>query len=90
MQAKLRELGCDIEWLMVGESRDDPPISSREKELLETLKQLGIRSPGELEKLVGENEKLRRALGPEVIAALSEAAIVMEKQAKYKIRKRKR
>lgn len=93
MHSRLRSLGCDIEWLMTGQipggeqhSRGHPSDVA----LLGALKELGIHSPDELRRLVDENDKLRRALGPEVIAALSEAAIVMEKQAKYKIRKRKR
>lgn len=58
MHAKLRELGCDIEWLMTGTYK-----TQEENEQVAKLRE-------ENSSLKSENDRLRSAISPEVVKLL--------------------
>lgn len=90
MQAKLRALGCDIEWLMTGnEGESVVPIDPELERCMEVLRSFGIRNAAQLRAMLEENKKLRGFIGTEAYAAFTEAAAVMEKRSHYAT-KRKR
>jgi transcriptional regulator with XRE-family HTH domain len=86
LQSRLRGLDCDIEWLFTGESKRQE--RTEETELIDLLRQHGIRTTEQLLERLRENERLKRSLGVEAYSTLLEVAAVREKQTKYR-RKRK-
>jgi|SRR3989339_943042 len=90
MQAKLRELGCDLKWLMTGEKEEKPTLSADDQQMLELLRDRGIRTAADLDQCISDREKLKRALGPVAYQTFVETAVAVgEKQARFR-GKRKR
>ena len=80
MQEKLRELGCDIEWLMTGEKGEQKhhAYTLEEEAILKRLRELGIDT----------KEKFDQYLSPESLA--SDLALVLrERMVKHKVRRKK-
>ncbi len=78
LHKRLREINCDIEWLMTGKKegeREEQPISREDIELLQRLKSFGIDSLDKLEKLCN----------PENLAK-DVALLLRERMASYKVK----
>ncbi len=63
MQDKLRELKCDIEWLMTGETKSADRVREKEIEYYKS----------ENEKLKQENDALKRSLAPHLVQTVLES-----------------
>lgn len=89
MQHRLRDLGCDIEWLMTGKESKQARADPAAEELIAVLKEAGITSPNQLRELLEQHEQLRRSLGPAAYQTVLEIARVAEHRGKYGGRKRR-
>lgn len=78
LQNKLRDLGCDIEWLMTGKTQEHKICTKSEQEILSFLQSIGVDSV----------DKIKTILSPEnTIKDISYA--LYERLQKYAVKKRK-
>ncbi len=79
MLKRLRAVGCDIEWLLTGRSREG---DGKIRELISILKQHGIVEPDVLRKIL-ESDKSRSEISPVLYdLAVSVARAVADRGAK--------
>jgi len=90
IRERLVKKGCNGEWLTTGEAKESPTVSRDDQQMLELLRDRGIRTAADLDQCISDREKLKRALGPVAYQTFVETAVAVgEKQARFR-GKRKR
>jgi hypothetical protein len=87
----LEKAGLDVAYIMSGRRGKEVPNESHEThQVLQLMKEKGIRTVEELRERLEREETIKRLLGSEVYSAFLEIALVKEKQIKYLPKKKTR
>jgi len=87
----LEKAGLDVAYIMSGRREKDAADGSRDMlQILQLMKDKGIRTVEELRERLERDEMMKRILGADVYSAFLEIVAVKEKQIKYAPRKKPR
>ena len=87
----LEKAGLDVAYIMSGRRGDEAADESRDMlQILQLMKDKGIKTVEELRERLERDEMMKRILGTEGYSALLEIVAVKEKQVKYTSKKKKR
>ena len=87
----LEKAGLDVAYIMSGRRGKEVTNESREiHQVLQLMKEKGIKTVEELRERLEREETIKRLLGSDVYSAFLEIAIVKEKQIKYIPKKKTR
>ncbi|MGA9406493.1 MAG: hypothetical protein WBW71_05095 [Bacteroidota bacterium] len=85
----LEKAGLDVAYIMSGRRGKEVANESTDQ-LLQLMKEKGIRTVEELRERLEREETIKRLLGSDVYSAFLEIAVVKEKQIKYTPKKKTR
>ncbi|MGA7161470.1 MAG: hypothetical protein WBZ48_10740 [Bacteroidota bacterium] len=91
VRSLLVKAGLDVAYIMSGRRGKEPTNETRQtNQVLQLMKEKGIRTVEELRERLDRDETIQRLLGSDVYSAFLEIATVKEKQIKYISGKKKR
>jgi hypothetical protein len=87
----LEKAGLDVAYIMSGRRGKEVTSEPHEtNQVLQLMKEKGIRTVEELRERLEREETIKRLLGSDVYSAFLEIAVVKEKQTKYSTKKKAR